>query len=831
MRRRNKPKRVYYFSDRLKKQLDHIPLYPLTIVEAPSGFGKTTAVREYLKKNLSPDAREYWYTCLGEPASLAWRNICELISNANPKIASSLKKLEMPTLDTLMYMMSVLRDFQCPEETYLVIDNYQLISSDIPRELMSIFSTHGSPNLRMIFITQQLETKQQFSIHNDCIHTIDPASFFFDKEGTASLFLMEGIRLGESELNSVYSSTEGWVSAILLQIINFKETGSFDLTADIEHLVENAVWNRLAQEERDFLLAVCILDSFTARQAAVMTGRDSLTEHIEELLRTNDFIRYFPDRKRYTMHSILQDYLRNRFWNYMQPDFQKLMLQRAGRIYAAEGQYYPAARFYLKTGDYDAILSMPFDSEYMDNQKENFLPEFIAAVVEESPEETLCKYPRTLLAFCSQMYMSGRFDVYRKLYRLAGSVIGTGTALSPEELGKLKSDLAVREAYSAYNDIKAMHKIYRKAWEISRKPAEHFTHGTPFTFGCPSVLFMFWRETGELENELRDIAEALPDYRRLTRGHGTGADSVMRAEAMLMRGEDNAAEILCYKALYEARSFQQTAVCLCAELVLARIAILRGDTDGYFTAVNNIKGYGKENSNLCVLRMADLCLTAISLTLGIKDKAADWIFDMENIKKTLYTPVIPFAQVLYSMLLLIEKRYNEFLGISGLLMDAYGGAEGNIRYMMPRLYYFKHLAVIKLSSGNEKEAQEHLGQALAIALPDKVYLPLVNQDGLLDRLLEKAKTSASDREGMNALIALCKRQEKGVSVIRKAVQAVKSPLTPREREVALFARNRLSAKEIAEELFISEATVKTILKNIYGKLDIHSKSELIAKEF
>ena len=88
-----------------------------------------------------------------------------------------------------------------------------------------------------------------------------------------------------------------------------------------------------------------------------------------------------------------------------------------------------------------------------------------------------------------------------------------------------------------------------------------------------------------------------------------------------------AAEILCHKALYEARSFQQTGVCLCAELVLARIAILRGDVDGYLTAVSNIKGYVKENSNLYILRMVDMCLTVTSLTLGIKDDVADWIFD------------------------------------------------------------------------------------------------------------------------------------------------------------------------------------------------------------
>lgn len=41
---------LYYFSKQLKDRMSGMEQYPLTLVEAPSGFGKTTAVREYLKK-------------------------------------------------------------------------------------------------------------------------------------------------------------------------------------------------------------------------------------------------------------------------------------------------------------------------------------------------------------------------------------------------------------------------------------------------------------------------------------------------------------------------------------------------------------------------------------------------------------------------------------------------------------------------------------------------------------------------------------------------------------------------------------------------------------
>lgn len=44
-----------YISARLQKKLDRIPMYPLTTVVAPAGYGKTTAVR-WFREGLSKHA-------------------------------------------------------------------------------------------------------------------------------------------------------------------------------------------------------------------------------------------------------------------------------------------------------------------------------------------------------------------------------------------------------------------------------------------------------------------------------------------------------------------------------------------------------------------------------------------------------------------------------------------------------------------------------------------------------------------------------------------------------------------------------------------------------
>jgi two-component system response regulator DevR len=51
-------------------------------------------------------------------------------------------------------------------------------------------------------------------------------------------------------------------------------------------------------------------------------------------------------------------------------------------------------------------------------------------------------------------------------------------------------------------------------------------------------------------------------------------------------------------------------------------------------------------------------------------------------------------------------------------------------------------------------------------------------------------------------------------------------LTPREREVFFLASRGLKNAEIAAELYLSEKTIKTHLRNIYNKLNLTSKAEL-----
>lgn len=69
-------------------------------------------------------------------------------------------------------------------------------------------------------------------------------------------------------------------------------------------------------------------------------------------------------------------------------------------------------------------------------------------------------------------------------------------------------------------------------------------------------------------------------------------------------------------------------------------------------------------------------------------------------------------------------------------------------------------------------------------------------------------------------------------VISSFQRSESSPLTRRETEILEHIAVGKSRKKIAEELFIDLETVKSHIKNIYQKLDVHSKEDALktAKE-
>lgn len=82
-----------FFSDRILEKLSSISNSNLTIVEAPTGYGKTTAVKNYLN---STDEDAIWITVENEDSDIFFEQICNVLDRLKINVISEFRNLGTP---------------------------------------------------------------------------------------------------------------------------------------------------------------------------------------------------------------------------------------------------------------------------------------------------------------------------------------------------------------------------------------------------------------------------------------------------------------------------------------------------------------------------------------------------------------------------------------------------------------------------------------------------------------------------------------------------------------------------------------------------------------
>ena len=807
---------IKYYPQSLMDKLQAMNGYPLTLLEAPSGFGKTTAVQEYISRQ--DTGGSYWYTCFGEPLQKAWNGICAALSHLDSDTARLLCHIGLPTEDNLADIADAMRRLCCEVDTWLVIDNYQYIQNRMPPQLIEALAVHQSPRLHILLITQETGYLHSREMQSDRVYCVETSAFFFSRQDVDNHFRNSGVSLSPKALDDLHQSTEGWISAINLQKLHYLQTGTLEQTTAIDSLISSAIWNRLEERERRFLTSVSLFDSFTPEQARIMLGEPETPPWTLRLLASNVFIRYDKARGVYLLHNLLRSFLEQQ--REQLADGEKNKLQRlAGDAYAARGMNYPALCCYLEQKQYDKLLALPLRG----NELTDYLNEGCGAVLEqivrECPPETLMRYPEILLVIAFELFMIGNFPTFGYLCEVIGTLLNQAEQLgmSTEQQRQISGQFLHLQSFGEFNDIEKMSEKHRAAWDLLQGPASLLDWHGAWTFGQPSVLFLFWSKTGELKRELDQMDECLPYYNRLTCGHGTGAQCVMRAEALLLQGDDTSAEALCHKALYLASAKQQDSICCTAELTLLRIALLRGDTAAYAATIENLSARVASDNEAGTKKMVELSLAFLNITQGV-DELAPWLYDPEKIQNTLYPVAVPYGMLLYLQSLLLQGEDAKLLGLIG----GFFPVVEQLNFLLPQLYLLLFSAVAQLRQGRENDALVSVSRALDMALPDQIYLPFAEYGAYLLPLLEQR----SQREGVEHILALCSRQAAGVAKLQSARSKVQNQLPPREQEVAKLAAQGLTNAQIATKLFISLDTVKTSMKRIFQRLNIQSRVQL-----
>jgi len=100
------------------------------------------------------------------------------------------------------------------------------------------------------------------------------------------------------------------------------------------------------------------------------------------------------------------------------------------------------------------------------------------------------------------------------------------------------------------------------------------------------------------------------------------------------------------------------------------------------------------------------------------------------------------------------------------------------------------------------------------------------KDAPRDELFTAVRAAAQGRTVLSPAVA-----SRLVSAVRTPRTGGGEPLSAREREVLALVAKGTSNREIARELFISEATVKTHLTHLYAKLGVNDRAAAVATAY
>ncbi len=344
----------------------------LTLVSAPAGFGKTTAVTAWLSASSAEEHAVAWVSLEdGDDRAVSfWTYVAAALQVAVPEVGAGLLPLlqsgQHPTRSLLTTLVNEIGDQVVDID--LVLDDYHLAEGPEVADGMTYLLDHLPPNLRIVISTRVDPDLPlaRLRAHGELVEVRARDLRFTEDEIAAYLTDVGGLSIGEPDLATLADRTEGWAAA--LQLATLSMQGRDDVTGFVagfagddsyvvDYLVDE-VLSRQSDEVRQFLLRTSVLERLSGDVCDAVTGLSSSRSMLESLDRSNLFLVRLDDRRHwYRYHHLFADVLRAHL-DAEDPDEAPLLNRRAAEWYATAGETVPAVRHALAAGDIDRAAEL-----------------------------------------------------------------------------------------------------------------------------------------------------------------------------------------------------------------------------------------------------------------------------------------------------------------------------------------------------------------------------------------------------------------------------------------------------------------------------------------
>ena len=796
-----------YISERLQESLRPISRCAMTTVVAPMGYGKTTAVNWYLSERAKAETPHIIrISVYSDNLAIFWKSVQEAFARAG---FGFLREYPCPTdaagggllADDLCHVLA--GEPPC----YLFIDDFHLLTDKRAALFLCMLANRLPANVHLIVASRDRFLPAAEAVRLGAkVYQIGTEQLRLNHTELAVYAHRCGTELSDAQVESLLYSSEGWFSAVYLHLRTLSERGVLPSRhSDIYATFTAAMIDPLPEKQREFLAVMGLADEFTVEMAQCITGDPDAGQILSLLTEQNAFVTRLPDGVTYRFHHMMKACAERRFLR-LDAETQRLYWERFGLWREQHRQYLHALAAYRRSENYDALLRViRSDAGIL---LASLKPEDVLDALDKCPAETLKAYPFAILVLMRRMFTWRQIPKMLELKALLLAAIEGHPELSEEERGNLLGECDLILSFLCYNDISAMSRLHRSASAQMSRPAISIQSGGGWTFGSPSVLMMFYRAPGELERELAEMDECMPHYYQVTNHHGQGAETIMRAEALFCQGRFTDAHIELERAYAQVKNNGQINMALCCDFLSRRLS--------RYTDVEQQYTFAERYAEL--LRYHDAAwinlwsaTSAYYHALRGETGKIPKIFSQHRLSDiNMLAPGKPMMEMIENQVYLAEGAYAKVIGRSAELLAVCEA----MHYALVALHLRVQTAAAYGKLGKIEEARAWLEKALSDAAPDGFVMPFVENYDYIKPLLARETQSPLAAQIMALGEAA---QARSMASVRPAVLGA---LTTREYEIVELMGQRLSNREIAEKLYLSEGSVKQYVNQIYSKLHI-----------
>ena len=861
----------------------------LTLISAPAGYGKSTLLSEWqaqadlpvawlsLEKAENTPARfwSYFVAALNTLAPIQQANIGSAILQASRTLQPGSMEVQ---ITELINQLSTLEEPVC-----LVLDDMHTLSeSQIHQDLTFLIEhlPHDAHNLHFM-ATSRMDPPwplARWRARGE-LNELRATDLRFEYKETKR-FLQGALefKLSSQEIAALQDRTEGWIAGLQMAAFSmqarYKSQGPESVSLFIktfsgsnryilDYLLDE-VFSQQTEEVRSFMYQTSILDQLSAPLCDAVIDKPGSQAYLEQLDRANLFLIPLDEEQHwYRYHHLFAEFLRKQI-KQLCPERIPQLHQRASDWFAANHMPSEAIRHALAAGDIDRVhravagnaLAMVENAELFDVLR-NF---------NELPSHQVASNPWLCMAYAWAKAYADPSTGMNELLQQAEQVFASVEMDS--EKRHLSSHLAAIRAYLAWMKGQAELALEFVQLAMENLPEDDWAARTHLL----NIKGLALQYQGKFLEATRSFEAALAAGKKIGRVHELLYTSSNLAYAHLLQSHLHEAFSLCQIAVYKTEEVRQSPqrfpVLAYAYATMSNILIEWNELESAISLARQGTALAEQWGQADALHFALSCLSQALGAAGEFEEAFSVNKQAVQVTGTI-SPWYARISAENEIMLLLAKgdvlaAANKYMGCfptlkedknrkqlfmevsllyqKNLFLDVINTLDGTLDDLQQKgwnLLWIKLLPIYALSLqalGRAEEALESLERCLTAAEPEGYVRMFVEGGAPMASLLKSLRSRGIKVEYITKLLAAFHLPEEelkpgkiSAAPLRSAGTNLVEPLSERELDVLRVLNSHLAVPEIAMEMMIAPTTLRTHIRNIYLKLDVHGRLEALQK--